>query len=874
MWGGSQAIPSSEDPSIPPQPVGLHVFPRVRHLPHQVHTFLSDALTADPSRQPTILSWMHFLYSTLSQSMTIPLPLSEIGPEFEGLISDGNSFLPSGHTIESLHKANNLGEKSKESDSSRNEAQPTKSSNEMTTAQSYPPPTISNATPVVKLESMSSKQLSRVLSEQHLSERVVEILSKEHIDGRVFCKLTADMLTQPPFSLTAYELLRLTDTKEVLLQQIEKQEQEIKLRDVLSESPANSTRSDAIPTPQGSHMSTSSSSHRQFSGSDALLASQYARLKQQYDIHLDSLHNMQQHNAHLEAQMSEMQRIVQDRTQEAENLQEQLAVVSLQYQQLRRINSGADPTTGSAILAAGFTSRMQAQRDASIANPSGQEPTFAVDQQQTHRLPHQHTVNTRVGNDTLANYPPNSKPPQALSTPVSNEDSKVDLKQKQPESLDRLTSSTKTNQDRSSTSLQMPAYILSRERARQHVVLATEDGRLSIWDAWNPQGARVVAQVPAQPHPEHGRQFRHTAISMLTPPSANDTRADSWRILAVATTAAVGAESSLQVWPTRGLPNPSIAARSDENPDAQTPNKPGGRVVIAETALQQETMYCAAQLTDEAVAVGQHDGQVQVWRMSGGGVEARRIQLHASGYVQGPSSAVLSLCAIDGGAHGRLLAAGGSLYNGSDCRILVWDAATLRLLTALTGHRSHVRALAPCRLHTSSFRSEHGPNVGSGSGSGSGDSLLSAAGSVYGDKTMRLWDLRAAPDTPAAIMRGHLLPLTACCHIPDSYIVASGADDRSIRLWDLRKPDSELRSIKAHGFNVSALQAVPMPWSLISAGTRSTSSPVSPYALLSASRDRTVRLWDIESGEQLAMFSDPTHPILAMTCFNAVPWDN
>ncbi|MEW6269955.1 MAG: hypothetical protein AB1689_11740, partial [Thermodesulfobacteriota bacterium] len=67
--------------------------------------------------------------------------------------------------------------------------------------------------------------------------------------------------------------------------------------------------------------------------------------------------------------------------------------------------------------------------------------------------------------------------------------------------------------------------------------------------------------------------------------------------------------------------------------------------------------------------------------------------------------------------------------------------------------------------------------------------------------------------------------------------LASASDDRRIRIWDLESGQT-VRTLSGHGGWVVGLAFSPD-------GTR----------LISASKDQTVRLWDVASGKELRTFS-------------------
>jgi WD40 repeat protein/serine/threonine protein kinase len=85
-------------------------------------------------------------------------------------------------------------------------------------------------------------------------------------------------------------------------------------------------------------------------------------------------------------------------------------------------------------------------------------------------------------------------------------------------------------------------------------------------------------------------------------------------------------------------------------------------------------------------------------------------------------------------------------------------------------------------------------------------------------------------------LQGHLGEVYALAVAPNGQIVASGGQDRTIRLWDL-KTGSEIKALRGHSDDVTGLA--------FSADGK---------ILASASEDWTVRLWDVALGTQIARF--------------------
>ena len=139
-----------------------------------------------------------------------------------------------------------------------------------------------------------------------------------------------------------------------------------------------------------------------------------------------------------------------------------------------------------------------------------------------------------------------------------------------------------------------------------------------------------------------------------------------------------------------------------------------------------------------------------------------------------------------------------------DTVIRLWDVATRQPRAELTGHPSGVNGVA--------F---------------SPDGLLLASSGA--NDTIRLWDV--ADGTQHAVLKGHTSPYTGVAFSPDGSLVASAGDDDVVGVWDVATGE-QLADLTGHTQEV---------WSV---------AFNADGLLASASRDRTIRLWDAESGRQ------------------------
>ncbi|EDO03054.1 hypothetical protein SS1G_05532 [Sclerotinia sclerotiorum 1980 UF-70] len=99
------------------------------------------------------------------------------------------------------------------------------------------------------------------------------------------------------------------------------------------------------------------------------------------------------------------------------------------------------------------------------------------------------------------------------------------------------------------------------------------------------------------------------------------------------------------------------------------------------------------------------------------------------------------------------------------------------------------------------------------------------------DRTIRLWD--AATGESLQTLEGHSNWVRSVAFSPDGTKVASGSDDRTIRLWDTATGES-LQTLEGHSDGVTSVAFSPD-------GTK----------VASGSYDQTIRLWDAATGESL-----------------------
>lgn len=142
---------------------------------------------------------------------------------------------------------------------------------------------------------------------------------------------------------------------------------------------------------------------------------------------------------------------------------------------------------------------------------------------------------------------------------------------------------------------------------------------------------------------------------------------------------------------------------------------------------------------------------------------------------------------------------------------------------------------------------------------------LAASGSE--DGTIKLWDYESGDYLRT--LRGHTNAITSVDFSPKSgYYLVSSSSDLSIKLWDVQEEYTCLRTLRGHDHTISCVRFVPpnigavylekgdtttTAAAAVAGGGKSGSGGVDPSLagakfLVSASRDQTVKFWDVETG--------------------------
>lgn len=233
---------------------------------------------------------------------------------------------------------------------------------------------------------------------------------------------------------------------------------------------------------------------------------------------------------------------------------------------------------------------------------------------------------------------------------------------------------------------------------------------------------------------------------------------------------------------------------------------PDGHALLASSG---DANIFSDQLSDESLELGSAPFDLILWDIESGNVIRR---------FEGSQEDAFSLDISPDGSRALV----GSFYNNL---IALWDLENGQRLLTLTGHSEGI--------HTIAF---------------SPDGQRALSGSY--DDSLILWDLLTGQ--PVAVLKAHSSDVLDLAFSPDGRVALSSASDGGLILWDLFDA-AQIQRLVGHGDMVYDVALSPDGKQALSSSGSSAPSV--------AVKDASIRLWDLETGQQIKHKAIPVNVI-------------
>ena len=123
------------------------------------------------------------------------------------------------------------------------------------------------------------------------------------------------------------------------------------------------------------------------------------------------------------------------------------------------------------------------------------------------------------------------------------------------------------------------------------------------------------------------------------------------------------------------------------------------------------------------------------------------------------------------------------------------------------------------------------------------------------NRSVHLWDVQTGQCLQT--LQGYSDRVFSLAFSPDGRLLATGSEDRLVRVWDVKRGQL-LNTLSGHTDEVRSVAFTPVETFRRNV---STATNAVGYLLASGSYDRTVRLWDVDTGECLKILEKHTHRV-------------
>jgi len=408
-----------------------------------------------------------------------------------------------------------------------------------------------------------------------------------------------------------------------------------------------------------------------------------------------------------------------------------------------------------------------------------------------------------------------------------------------------------------------------KPRKEQHAVLEGHRGRVSAVCPVTVAGRQLLASAGDDQtvriwDPQTGEQRAVLQGHQKVVNAVCPVMADGRQLLASAST-----DHTVRIWDPQTGEQRAVLEGHRQPVNAVCPLTADGRQLLASASTDHTVRIWDPQTGEQRAVLDCHQKQVKaVCPVTVGGQEllataggdrtvriwdpqTSRQRVVMEGH-QGWPQGINGLCPVT--AHGEQLLASA----GGDRTVRIWDPLTGEQRAVLKGHRKAVATIdgviAVCPV-----------TVG-------GRQLLASAG---GDGTVRIWD----PETGMqyAILKGHQDRVNGVCEITVNgrQLLASAGDDGRVQIWEPETGGQQIREQPETGRQQMPGLLARLLVGLAGEGLRDRVNGVCEITvndrqlLASAGDDYTVRIWDPQTGEELAVLEGHQMPVNAVCTLTA-----